>query len=71
MEIFKDTGEEIVKLVITVALFGVLFLSAGCTPAHALLSAKGYDVVRAHFADIPVPEGFKYLKDKYRELYDL
>jgi hypothetical protein len=36
-----------------------------------MLAAKGYDVTHPQFADIPVPEGFKYLKGKsYRFEYD-
>lgn len=54
-----------------IAMLGILTLGIGCTPKHALLSAKGYDVVRPQFADVPVAEGFKYLKEKsYRFEYD-
>ena len=49
----------------------VVLAAPGCGPAHRLLAAEGYDVVRPQFADIPVPEGFKYLQDEsYSFEYD-
>ncbi len=51
----------------------LVFVAAvcGCAASDPLLAARGYDVTHPHFADIPVPEGFKYLKEKsYRFEYD-
>jgi len=59
-----------VKSFLLFVCFG-LVLFVGCAGQPGLLSIKGYDVVRPQFADVPVPEGFKYLKDKsYRFEYD-
>ncbi len=54
-----------------IVLLSLLVLACGCRAAHPLLGAKGYDVVRPQFVDIPVPEGFRYLRDKsYSFEYD-
>ena len=63
------SGERQMKITVTV-LLGALILACGCSTTP-LLAAKGYDVVRPQFADVPVPEGFRYLKEKsYRFEYD-
>lgn len=42
--------------------FCVLLVS-GCIPAGKALSARGEPVIHPQFADIPVPEGFEFLRD--------
>jgi hypothetical protein len=42
-------------------LFGVLL--CGCLPADTAASIKGEPVVRPQFSDIPVPEGFEFLRE--------
>jgi len=63
-------GEQEVKHIIIVLVFAVLCV-CGCGAKHPLLATRGEDVVRPQFADIPVPQMFKYLIDKsYRFEYD-
>lgn len=41
-----------------------LLLASNCIPAGTALSSKGEPVVRPQFADVPVPEGFEFLRDQ-------
>ena len=57
--------------VITCVLVVLSLCAAGCVSKEPFLRATGYDVLRPQFADIPVPEGFKYLRAKsYSFEYD-
>ena len=38
------------------------FLISNCIPASTALSAKGEPAVHPEFADVPVPEGFEFLR---------
>jgi hypothetical protein len=60
-----------VKQVVCAAVLATALVLGGCAASDPLLAAKGYDVTHPQFADIPVPEGFKYIKEKsYRFEYD-
>ena len=59
------------KQVVYAIILTVSVTLCSCAASNSLLAAKGYDVTHPQFADIPVPEGFKYLKEKsYRFEYD-
>jgi hypothetical protein len=49
------------KHLMVVCFCSVFF--CGCALGSAALSAKGEPVIRPQFTDVPVPEGFEFLRD--------